>query len=126
MKLPWADTVDDDHYDDAYDFLSLYWLPAKAGPAVAALRDAEIVKHPPGDVLRAAGLEPLPLDDAGVRREIRKAIDAGAFQPALCINLPAGVVVADGLHRLSAAYALAPHDPAHLKLAPSAKEALDA
>lgn len=123
QKLPWGDKVDDGHFDDAYDYLTLHWLPAQAGPAVAALREADVVKYHPGDLLRAADLQPLSLDDALVRREIRKAIGDGEFQPVLVINLPQGVVIADGYHRLSAAYALAPKEKASALLAPSSKEA---
>lgn len=124
-KLPWADKVDDDHFSDAYDYLSLHWLPAQAGPAVEALRNAPIEKFHPGDLLRAADLDPLPLNDAQVRREIARAIADGHFQPVLVINLKHGIVIADGYHRLSAAYAMAPLDKAHVKLAPSPKDAFE-
>lgn len=122
-KLPWLDEADDDHFDDAYDYLSLHWLPRQAGPAVEALRHAGVVKYHPGDLLRAAGLDPLRLDDPLVRREVAKAIADRGFQPVLVVNLPEGVVIADGLHRLSAAYALDPRGKAHVKLAPSSKDA---
>ena len=121
-KLPWAKDVDDDHYSSAYDYLSLHWLPQQAGPAVQALRDADLQHYQPGDLLRAAGLEPKPLNDALVRRELIRAIRDGQLQPILCINLPQGIVIADGLHRTSLAYALAPWHKMPLKLAPSAKE----
>jgi hypothetical protein len=121
-KLPWGKDVDDAHYDAAYDYLSLHWLPKNAGPAVQALRDAGIERHMPGDVLRAAQVDPRPFDDTRVQQEIVKALNDGEFQPALVINLPEGVVIADGTHRLSAAYHLAPTRKATLKLAPSAKE----
>jgi hypothetical protein len=125
-KLPWDDTVDDGHYSDAYDFLSLYWLPAQAGPAVAALRDADIVHFHPGDLLRAAELPPLPLSDEGVHRELVKAIRASEITPILCVNLPERIVIADGYHRVSLAYALAPFEKIPLKLAPSPKAAFRA
>lgn len=122
-KLPWTDDVDDDHFDDAYDYLSLHWLPKQAGLAVEALRKADVVKFHPEDLLRAANLDPVGLDDAEVRREIARALADGHFQPALVINLPQGVVIADGYHRLSAAVHLGPKQKAHVKLAPSAREA---
>lgn len=123
LKLPWADDVDEAHFDAAYDYLSLHWLPAQAGKAVKALRAADLVHFAPGDLLRAAALPPLPLDDTAVRRELVKAIDDGQLQPLLCINLPEGIVIADGYHRCSLAYALAPFHKASLKLAPSETEA---
>lgn len=125
-KLPWSDDVDDDHYSSAYDFLSLYWLPAQAGPAVKQLRSAELVKFHPGDLLRAAELPPLPLTDEGVHRELVKAIRASGITPILCINLPERIVIADGYHRTSLAYALAPFEKIPLKLGPSPKEAFRA
>lgn len=119
-KLPWADEVDDDHYDAAFDYLSLHWLPAQAGPAVIALREAGISEYLPSDLLRAAGLKPWPLDDAQVRRELVRALRDGHLQPILCVNLPQGIVIADGTHRASAAYHLAPLHKMPVKLAPSA------
>lgn len=122
-KLKWLDQPDPRTFDDAYDFLSLHWLPAQAGRAVEALRAAEIVKYRPGDVLRAGCLLPLPLNDPQVEREVAKAIGQGGVSPPLCIQLPQGLVVADGYHRLSAAYHLAPQEKAPVKLAPSVKDA---
>lgn len=123
-KLPWGDKIDDDHYDDAYDYLSLHWLPAQAGPAVNALRAASLVHFYPGDLLRAAKLEPLGLDDTGVRRELTKALSDGEIEPLLCINLKHGIVIADGFHRASLAYHLAPFHKVPLKLAPSERDSL--
>ena len=121
-KLPWGESIDDDHYAAAYDFLSLYWLPAQAGPAVEALRDTDVVKFHPGDLLRAAELPVLPLSDDGVQRELVKAIRASSITPILCINLPERIVIADGYHRTCFAYHLAPFEKIPLKLGPSPRE----
>lgn len=121
--LPWADDVDDDHYGSAYDYLSLHWLPKQAGPAVEALRKASLVKFQPGDILRAAGLPALPLDDTQVRRELLRALNDGKIQPILCVNLEHGLVIADGYHRVSFAYHLSPFRKMPLKLAPGPREA---
>ncbi len=121
-KLPWAADVDPRDYASALDFLSLYWLPDRAREAVAALREAPMVEYLPGDVLRAAavaepGLTPLPLDDPGVKRELVRALEQGQISPILCINLDRGMVIADGHHRASLAYALAPFRKIPMRLA---------
>lgn len=123
--LPWGDDVDDEHFDAAFDYLSLHWLPAQAGPAVKALRKADFVRFQPGDVLRAAKLPALALEDTQVRRELSRALADGKITPILCVNLPEGLVIADGYHRASFAYHLAPFDKMPLKLAPSARSSFD-
>ena len=107
-KLPWGKDVDENHYAAALDFLSLQWVPERAEPVVDRLREAPFVKKLPGDLLRAANLKPLPLTDNGVLQELRKAIIDAEFVPLLVVNLPDGVILADGYHRASAAYHLAP------------------
>ncbi len=116
-KLPWLDDVDDDHYAAAEDYLSLLMNPATAASAIGNLRDQKIVKHLPGDLLRAACLPILPLDDEGVKREIRKALKNRGFQPLLYLQRAGDLICADGYHRTCAAYHLAPFRPVLLKLA---------
>lgn len=114
FTLPWADEVDPNDYQHAFDYLSLHWLPERAKQAIAALDQAEIVHYLPGDILRAAvspaggQTDPLPLHDPGVRRELVRAINQGNIGPILCVNLTEGIVIADGRHRASLAYQLAP------------------
>lgn len=121
IKLPWNTDLDDEHYQAAYDFLSLQWVPDLADDVVKQLRAAPISKQNPGDLLRAAGLDPLPLTNNGVMQEVRKAIVDGHLHAVLCVNLPEGIIIADGYHRLSAAVALSPFHKAPLKLAGAEK-----
>lgn len=115
-KLPWGDDVDDDHYEDALDYLSLLWTPERAEPVVDRLRDASLVKEAPSDLLRAAGLPPLPPDNLGVVQEMRKALIDAEITPLLVVNLPHGIIIADGYHRTSMAYHLAPFHKVPLKI----------
>ena len=122
-RLPWADEVDPDHYDDAFDYLSLHWSSDRAREAVDALKEAAIIEHLPGDILRAA-ISPaggpvtlLPWDDPGLRRELIRILDGGQIKPILCVNLQQGIVIADGFHRTSLAYHVATLRKMPLKLA---------
>jgi hypothetical protein len=122
--LPWADEVDPDDYQHAFDYLSLHWLPDRAQAAVTALADAPLVRYLPGDILRtslspkgAEDVAPLALDDPGVRRELVYALNKGEISPILCVNLTEGIVIADGRHRSWLAYHLAPFRKMPLKLA---------
>jgi hypothetical protein len=114
VKLPWADQVDPEDFQHAFDYLSLHWLPDRAREAVTALSEAKLQRYLPGDILRTAispagmATDPLPLEDPGVRRELIYALQRGKIAPILCVNLTEGIVIADGRHRTSLAYRLAP------------------
>lgn len=124
-KLPWADDIDDKHYDNADDFLSLQWTPERAAPVIDRLRDQGFSKNRPGDLLRAAGLEALSLDDNGVVQELRKALIDGELMPLLVVNLPKGIIIADGYHRCCAAYRVAPFHKVPLKIVDAKPEEFD-
>lgn len=124
-KLPWASTPQERHFDDAYDYLSLFWNPKAAQAALANLRNATAIGYHPGDLLRAAGVHPLPLDNPGVVREILRMVEDQMVAPVLAVKTVTGVVIADGCHRTSMAYRLSPFHNAMVVLAPSAREAFD-
>lgn len=109
--LPWADHVDPADFDAAVAYLSLRWTPDIARPIIDSLRDTPISTALPGDLLRAGRVDALPLHDAGVVREIRRILFEGHIGPVLIINLEKGLEIADGYHRISLAYGLAPFEP---------------
>lgn len=115
--LAWASQPDGSDYTAGYDLLALLWDSRRAEQAIAQLRDAPVTSHAAADIAQAAGFTPLPLHDPGVLRELRKLASGRPRHPILCIRAADGIVIADGHHRLSLAYQLAPFAPVPVKLA---------
>jgi hypothetical protein len=114
--IVWIDTAknayEDDDLKDAINFISLIKKPRKAKKLIARLVKKDLVTFKAKDILRAAKLQPLPPDDVDVIRKL-DAIKAGTPIPPVFLlrgnsaaNRP--LLIADGYHRVSAAFALDP------------------
>jgi hypothetical protein len=115
--IRWLDDVADHDYAAAQAYLSLK-LGAKAAEKVAArLRGAAITTRRANDILRAARLDPAPLDDPGVLKDLNKVIEGKRLSPVLLVSGEAGADVADGYHRVSLVYRIDPFGEVPLKIA---------
>jgi hypothetical protein len=117
VKIRWLDDVAAHDYDAALDYLTLKLDRARAETMVAALRALPGPEpRRANDILRACGLPPLPRDDPGVARHLRK--DARKpLSPVLVVSFDDGGDIADGYHRVSAAYQLDPYTPVPARIA---------
>jgi len=93
-------------YKAAEDYLLLVLERKHAEHAVHELRHA---RHTHAwkakDILRAAGLEPLPADNEGVAAKLAKLRAGKALSPVLLVEREDGpLIIADGYHRVSAAH----------------------
>lgn len=106
--MKWKKRPDDHDYDAAFDYLELVVTPDLAERIVDALQDAEVVRKKAKDILRAAGLPLLPVDDSEVAAVLEKVHAGEKISPVLLARLPvhARLIVADGYHRVCAAYHL--------------------
>jgi hypothetical protein len=122
VKIRWLDDVAAHDYDAALDYLTLKLDRPRAETMVAALRalpGPELRRA--NDILRACGLPPLPRDDPGVARHLRK--DARKpLSPVLVVSFDDGGDIADGYHRVSAAYQLDPYTPVPARIASVSRE----
>ena len=66
--------------------------------------------------LRACNLVALPLDDAGVRRDLLNAVSGKRLSPVLVVSTGDGGDIADGYHRVSLAYHLDPFGDVPLRI----------
>src|SRR6185437_10746137 len=110
--LRWKKDVDPHDYDAASSYLSIRFGAGRAGEVAAELRKLPVISRRANDVLRATGRTPLPLNDPGVLKDMKKVPAGQKLSPILVAEAD----IADGYHRLSLAYALDPYAVVPLKL----------
>jgi hypothetical protein len=102
----WKDEPEDKDFPAAESFLSLLVGRAAAARLAKALRKRDKLAHfAAKDILRAAGLPLLPVDDSEVAADLVKVKAGEKLSPVLLVE---GVPlwVADGYHRVCASYHL--------------------
>lgn len=114
--IRWSKEVADHDYAAAEAYLSLKVDASAAGKVVARLRTAEITTRRANDILRAARLDPAPLEDPGVVKDLTKVIEGKRLSPVLVVSGEAGADIADGYHRVSLVYRIDPFGEVPLKL----------
>ena len=108
MTVIWKTEPDDHDYPAAGDYLGLLADATTVDKLVAELKSAPIVYKKAKDILRAARLQLLPLDNPHVKADLAKIQKPKALSPILLVrgDLSEGVPlqVADGYHRVCASY----------------------
>ncbi len=104
--ITWLPMPERHDYDAAEDYLRLVLGPDHAREAARRLRHA---KHTHAwkakDILRAAGLDPLPAENEGVAAKVAKVAAGKPLSPVLLVEREgAPLIIADGYHRVSAAH----------------------
>jgi hypothetical protein len=109
-SLLWLQDVVEHDYPAAANYLSLIGDQHTVQAIVDALRKAPIEQHRANDILRAAKLDLLPLDDLSVKRDLGKVLLGRQWSPVLVVrgdvlhDYP--LTIADGYHRVCASYHL--------------------
>jgi hypothetical protein len=116
VKIRWLDDVAEHDYAAAEAYLSLTLDGADTTRAVAGLRAAPLISRRANDILRAAGLDPAPLDDPGVLKDLVKIIEGTRLSPVLVVRDKRGTDIADGYHRVSLVYRVDPYGDVPLRL----------
>ena len=116
LGLQWLDDVAAHDFDAALAYLSLKLDEKQAAAAVGRLRKAVVTRRRANDILRACNLVALPLDDAGVRRDLLNAASGKRLSPVLVVSTGDGGDIADGYHRVSLAYHLDPFGDVPLRI----------
>jgi hypothetical protein len=102
----WMDKPEKQDYPAARNYLSLLVDPREARRAAKALAEApESAHYMAKDLLRAAGLPLLPLDDPEVAKDLAKVKAGTKLSPVLLVRGDP-LWVADGYHRVCASYHL--------------------
>jgi hypothetical protein len=109
-KLSWANAPAAHDYPAARSYLRLLALPDSVEVLASMLSQAPTVTQAAKDILRAARLPLLAVDDPEVARDMQKVAKGGALSPILLVrgDLAAGLPlqIADGYHRVCASYHL--------------------
>jgi hypothetical protein len=105
-KIRWLDDPEDKDYLAAHSYLSLVIPPDSLSKAIAELRSAPVGHWAAKDLLRAASLPPLKAkQSAEVAEKLEKIRDGVPISPILLVGgIRDFMVIADGYHRVSAAY----------------------
>lgn len=120
VAIRWREYVAEHDYAAAQAYLSLRLDEHKASKVVDQLRQAELTKRRANDILRAAGLDPAPLDDPGVIKDLIKIIEGKELSPVLVVSGADRADIADGFHRVSLVYRVDPYGEVPLRLADAA------
>ncbi|RQP10842.1 MAG: hypothetical protein EAS48_06880 [Chryseobacterium sp.] len=99
-------TPADDDYDSARNYLELLFPEEKAAELVEQLKKAEIKLKKAKDIMRASRLDLLPMDNQFVQYDIHKARRKELMGPIMLVRGNERLIIADGFHRMCAAYYL--------------------
>jgi hypothetical protein len=102
-SVEWLDEPEDHDFDAAAQYLSLI---SRCGAEVAdRFRTVKECEFYAKDILRASGLTPLTRRNEHVAKDLRKIRDGRRLSPVLLVR-GQPLVIADGFHRVCAAYAV--------------------
>lgn len=118
-SITWLDDASAADYDAAGHYLALLDNQKNIDKAVADLKAGAIVEYKATDLLRAAHLAVPKADDRPTREQIKRIKRGEPVSPVLLVRVQAlkQVIVADGFHRICAAYRIDPDVILHCKLA---------
>jgi hypothetical protein len=117
VAIDWREDVAEHDYAAAQAYLSLRFDEQRASKLVARLRKAPLTRRRANDILRAAGLDPAPLEDPGVIKDLIKIVEGKQLSPVLLISDADRADIADGFHRVSLVYRVDPYGEVPLRLA---------
>jgi hypothetical protein len=107
----WKDQPEAQDFPAARSYLSLLTGPAIAARMAKSLRKELTLQHYAAkDILRAAGLPLLAVDDPEVAADLQKVSSGAKLSPVLLVH-GEPLWVADGYHRVCASYHLDEKEP---------------
>lgn len=106
--VTWKHEPEAHDYPAAVSYLSLLAPPGDVTEVVDRLRAADIEHYKAKDLLRAAGLRLLPMDNPHVAADLAKIKAGKELSPVLLVRGDLGggmpLYIADGYHRVCASY----------------------
>ena len=107
MKVRWSSAPEPHDYPAAQSYLGLLTDPDAAAQLVRLLSTQPITLHKAKDILRAARLPLLALDDPYVAGDLKQIRAGKKLSPVLLVRGDlngAPLLIADGYHRVCASY----------------------
>lgn len=105
-KSIWLDDPEEHDYPAAQDYLELLFEPEEARKIVTKLKRAKTIRKKSKDILRASKLPLLPKENIHVQENLKKFKKEKKLSPILMVRNEAGLIIADGYHRLCSSYYL--------------------
>ena len=110
--IAWTDDAGKDNSDDARNYLGLITGKKNAQRIVDNLDASKLTSFKAKDILRAAGLDPLPASDVRVQLALQLIAAGTPLAPVYLVRGKMGrgipLTIADGYHRTSAAWSIEP------------------
>ena len=106
VEIKWLSQPEEHDYPAALSYFSLIYDEQKATTYVNKLKQAPISEFKAKDIFRASGLSSLGISNAHVEKDQKKIQSGLELSPLLLVrdSVNGKVVIADGYHRLCAAY----------------------
>jgi hypothetical protein len=106
QDIQWLPAPEDKDYPAAASYLGLLLPDAKVQALVRQMQAAPMAKFKAKDIFRASGLALLGVSNTHLEKDRKKIQEGKPLSPILLLRDPdhGKVVVADGYHRLCAAY----------------------
>lgn len=102
-EICWRDEPDDHNFPAAENYLTLHFARETARGLVGRARYVPMEWFKARDILRASKLPLLGDDHTQVRKNLFRIRDGRALSPVVLVRSSAGLIVADGYHRVCAA-----------------------
>ena len=104
--INWKSDVEEHDYPAAHSYLSLAFHPSDSDKIINALKSAPVEHYHAKDILRSSKLPLLGKDNHHVKKDLAKITGHKPISPILLVRDPANgrTIIADGYHRLCAAY----------------------
>jgi hypothetical protein len=105
-RIKWLEEPEAHDYPAAESFLGLLFRPKSVARYLEGLRAAPVAQFKAKDIFRASGLSLLGVSNSHVERDREKIRAGRKLSPLLLVRDKAHrrVIIADGYHRLCAAY----------------------
>jgi hypothetical protein len=108
LKGRWLDEPNEDDYAAAESFLSLIYDEQSSASLIKKVKKAEVLQFKAKDIFRASGLPLLGINNSHVKADQKRLVAGKKLSPLLLVRQTSDgkVIIADGYHRLCAAYSL--------------------
>ena len=107
QMIRWLPKPEEQDYPAAFSYLKLHYTPKRSRALVKELEAARVTEFKAKDIFRASGLSLLGVSNSHVEHDRQKIAKRTPLSPLLLVrDADAGLIIADGYHRLCAVYSI--------------------
>ena len=105
--IRWLPKPEEQDYPAAFSYLKLHYTPKRSRALVKELEAARMTEFKAKDIFRASRLSLLGVSNSHVEHDRQKIAKRTPLSPLLLVrDADAGLIIADGYHRLCAVYSI--------------------